>query len=176
MSFDTGDQVTDSDSHDVPDHTFDQPSPASSDDANHDSHIAQDDTHQSASEQSSDDNASDDGDFDMEESLPSQNEDAAEDHASSTDSNQTSKRKAPVEEDEFIKANPELYGLRRSVRCEKFSPSTCSYLLTIMQTRPREQRKIVGHHLRSALNVQLTHCHRLSLMTPTQSPLSIVVQ
>ncbi|KAH7252167.1 P-loop containing nucleoside triphosphate hydrolase protein [Fusarium tricinctum] len=124
MSFDTGDQVTDSDSHDVPDHTFDQPSPASSDDANHDSHIAQDDTHQSASEQSSDDNASDDGDFDMEGSLPSQNEDAAEDRASSTDSNQTSKRKAPVEEDEFIKANPELYGLRRS-------------------TRPREQRKIV---------------------------------
>ncbi|KAM5380488.1 hypothetical protein ACJA88_004817 [Fusarium oxysporum] len=78
----------------------------------------------SASEQSSEDNASDDGDFDMEESLPSQNEDAMEDRDSSTDSNRASKRKAPVEEDEYIKANPELYGLRRS-------------------TRPREQRKIV---------------------------------
>ncbi|EMT65255.1 Chromodomain helicase hrp3 [Fusarium odoratissimum] len=124
MSFDTGDHATDSDSHDAPDLTLDQPSPASSDEANNDSNIAHDNTHMSASEQSSEDNASDDGDFDMEESLPSQNEDAMEDRDSSTDSNRASKRKAPVEEDEYIKANPELYGLRRS-------------------TRPREQRKIV---------------------------------
>jgi chromodomain-helicase-DNA-binding protein 1 len=119
MSFDTGDHVTDSDSHDAPDHTLDHPSPISSDDANHDSNMIQDDTHMSASEQSSEDNASDDGDFDMEESILSQNEDVMEDRASSTDSNRTSKRKVPVEEEDYIKANPELYGLRRSVRCEK---------------------------------------------------------
>lgn len=123
MSFDTGDHATDSDSHDAPDHTLDPPSPTSSDDANHDSNMIQDDTHMSASEQSSEDNASDDGDFDMEESVLSQNEDVIEDRASSTDSARTSKRKAPVEEEDYIKANPELYGLRRSVRCEKISPS-----------------------------------------------------
>ncbi|KAJ4197773.1 ATP-dependent DNA helicase Hrp3 [Fusarium falciforme] len=124
MSFDTGDNATDSDSPDVHDHTLNQPSPSPSDDANETSNIAQDDTHMSESEPSSEDNASEDGDFDMEESLPSQNDDAVEDRASSTDSNRASKRKVPIEEDEYIKANPELYGLRRS-------------------TRPREQRKIV---------------------------------
>lgn len=122
MSFDTGDNVTDSDSPDVHDHTLDQPSPSPSDDANETSNMAQDDTHMSESEPSSEDNASEDGDFDMEESLPSQNDDAVEDRASSTDSNRASKRKVPIEEDEYIKANPELYGLRRSVRSEKFSP------------------------------------------------------
>ncbi|KAF4966934.1 hypothetical protein FZEAL_10594, partial [Fusarium zealandicum] len=124
MSFDTGDHAGDSDSPDPHDHTLDQPSPSPSDDANDTSNMVQDDTHMSPSEQSSDDNASDDADFDMEESVPSQNDDAVEERASSTDSNRTSKRKAPVEEEEYIKANPELYGLRRS-------------------TRPREQRKIV---------------------------------
>ncbi|KAM5351698.1 hypothetical protein ACJ41O_004421 [Fusarium nematophilum] len=127
MSFDTGDHMGDTDSTDAHNHTLDQPSPSPSDDANDAndaSNMVHDDTHMSESEQSSEDNASDDADFDMEESLPSQNDDAVEDRASSTDSNKASKRKAPIEEDEYIKANPELYGLRRS-------------------TRPREQRKIV---------------------------------
>jgi chromodomain-helicase-DNA-binding protein 1 len=69
----------------------------------------------SESEQSTPDNADEDGDFDMQESLPSQHDETAEDHASSTDSNRASKRKAPMGEDDYIKANPELYGLRRSV-------------------------------------------------------------
>lgn len=63
-----------------------------------------------------DDNASDDGDFDMEDSPAvalshvSHNE-----RSSSHDSRRPQKRKLGVEEDEHIKANPELYGLRRSV-------------------------------------------------------------
>ncbi|KAG7119194.1 hypothetical protein HYQ45_015224 [Verticillium longisporum] len=72
-------------------------------------------------------NASDDADFDMEDDLPNVQSDGAVDAlSSSNDSQRPSKRKAGVEvqEDLYIKANPELYGLRRS-------------------TRPREQRKIV---------------------------------
>lgn len=78
----------------------------------------------SESEESSPGNASEDADFDMEESQQSQheNDDIVVDRASSSDSNRASKRKAPGEEDEYIKANPELYGLRRSVQ---FSFANC---------------------------------------------------
>lgn len=63
-------------------------------------------------------NASDDAEFDMQESLPSQHEDVIEDvqeRPSSSDSNRAPKRKAAVVEDDFMRADPELYGLRRSV-------------------------------------------------------------
>lgn len=83
------------------------------------------DHHMSESEESSVADASDDGDFDMQATSPSQRgndeEDDNEDEddvtagrASSSDSARAPKRKAPVE-DEYMKANPELYGLRRSV-------------------------------------------------------------
>lgn len=68
------------------------------------------------SDGSDEDNASDDGDFDMQPSPASHHEEAADDRASSSDSNRGSKRKAPVDDEDYIKANPELYGLRRSVR------------------------------------------------------------
>ncbi|KAF7547886.1 hypothetical protein G7046_g8864 [Stylonectria norvegica] len=111
----------DSEAHQSPEH---RPSPSPSDDANDISNNIANGAHVSESNASSDDNASQDGDFDMEESLPSQNDDPVEEPASSSDSDRAPKRKVPVGEDEFMKANPELYGLRRS-------------------TRPREQRKIV---------------------------------
>ncbi|RFU79960.1 chromo domain-containing 1 [Trichoderma arundinaceum] len=120
---------------DAPNSPFEQPSPsdpeASNDEApNH----ADVDHRMSESEESSVADASDDGDFDMQATSPSQHgndeEDENEDEddvtagrASSSDSGRAPKRKAPVE-DEYMKANPELYGLRRS-------------------TRPREQRKII---------------------------------
>lgn len=63
------------------------------------------------------DDASEDADFDMEESRPSQHdEDPAEDRPSSSEG---SKRKAGVAEDDFMRADPELYGLRRSVCAKK---------------------------------------------------------
>lgn len=63
-------------------------------------------------------NASEDADFDMQESVASQQDDDGERECeTSPDSSRASKRKAAVSEDEFIKANPELYGLRRSVCC-----------------------------------------------------------
>jgi len=60
---------------------------------------------------------SDDADFDIEESpaAPAAN---GERHGRSTsiESRRPAKRKIGIEEDEYILANPELYGLRRSVR------------------------------------------------------------
>lgn len=66
------------------------------------------------------DDASGDADFDIEESRPSpHDEEMPEDHPSSSDSGRGSKRKADVAEDDFMRADPELYGLRRSVRAKK---------------------------------------------------------
>lgn len=62
------------------------------------------------------DNASEDADFDVQPSPQSQPDEAMEDRPSSSDSNRAPKRKAAVVEDDFMRANPELYGLRRSVR------------------------------------------------------------
>lgn len=71
----------------------------------------------SESEQSSADDASHDADFEMHQDPPSpqDHDDEPRPRASSSDSNQASKRKASFEEEEYIRANPELYGLRRSV-------------------------------------------------------------
>lgn len=61
-------------------------------------------------------NASDDADFDMEESpAPSQSDDHHDQRSTSNDSRRVPKRKAVTEEDDYIRENPELYGLRRSV-------------------------------------------------------------
>jgi chromodomain-helicase-DNA-binding protein 1 len=70
------------------------------------------------------DNASDDADFDMEDSPAASQSDGAQDERSaSNESRPTAKRKVPiiVEEDEFMRTNPELYGLRRSVRWKNLS-------------------------------------------------------
>jgi chromodomain-helicase-DNA-binding protein 1 len=116
---------------DAPNSPSEHPSPsepeASNDEATN--HVVVD-HRMSESEESSVADASEDGDFDMQATSPSQHgndeeEDREEDReeeeddvtagrASSTDSARAPKRKAPVE-DEYMKANPELYGLRRSV-------------------------------------------------------------
>lgn len=70
---------------------------------------------------SSDEDAPNDGDFEdvAEQASPRSHNghiDAAASAASSDDSRTASKRKAdPVDEDDYIRDNPELYGLRRSV-------------------------------------------------------------
>lgn len=65
-------------------------------------------------------NASDDADFDMGDEIDDeptnvQSDAAGDSRSSSNESSRPAKRKAAVEEEDFIKANPELYGLRRSV-------------------------------------------------------------
>lgn len=77
-----------------------------------------DEDRMSESGESSADDASHDADFEMNNDLPSPHDqnDEPRGRASSTDSNQGSKRKASRDEEKYIRANPELYGLRRSVR------------------------------------------------------------
>lgn len=65
-----------------------------------------------------DNNTSDDADFGMaspESPAPSQSDGPQDRRSSSNDSRRVPKRKAVAEEDEYIRENPELYGLRRSV-------------------------------------------------------------
>ncbi|GAW12214.1 hypothetical protein ANO14919_015750 [Xylariales sp. No.14919] len=64
--------------------------------------------------------ASDDADYDMEESAAaSQSDEHRDDRSTSRESQRVPKRKAGVEEEEYIRENPELYGLRRSSRPTK---------------------------------------------------------
>ena len=71
----------------------------------------------SDSDRSSEGNASEDADFDMQESVASpQDDDGEQDRESSPATSRPSKRKVEIVEEDFIQANPELYGLRRSVR------------------------------------------------------------
>ena len=58
---------------------------------------------------------SDDGDFEMDSPIPAEHG-ALETRSSSEESRRPPKRKAGIEDDEDIMNNPELYGIRRSVR------------------------------------------------------------
>uniref|UniRef100_A0A8H7TLF8 Chromo domain-containing protein n=1 Tax=Bionectria ochroleuca TaxID=29856 RepID=A0A8H7TLF8_BIOOC len=91
-------------------------SPTSSDDALDATHIINGDQYSQDSDGQTPDNASDDADFDMQDSPVSHPEDAVEEHSSSSDSSRALKRRATAREDDFIQANPQLYGLRRSQR------------------------------------------------------------
>lgn len=74
-----------------------------------------------ANSASTHDDASDDGDFDMDEGAPSPQSAHGRDHRSaSLSSRPSSKQKSPAE-NSYIQQNPELYGLRRSVRWQLYS-------------------------------------------------------
>ncbi len=62
-----------------------------------------------------DEHGSEDADFDM-DTYPLERRTALDESSSSHDSRRPAKRKAEVEDEAFIMNNPELYGLRRSVR------------------------------------------------------------
>lgn len=93
----------------------DEASPAS----NHQSESGAQGAQDSDASESSDAEAqdqSDDADFDMEDNSPAPLTNGGREQSStSSESRRPAKRKLPVE-DEHILANPELYGLRRSVR------------------------------------------------------------
>ncbi|KAI1819977.1 SNF2 family N-terminal domain-containing protein [Xylaria intraflava] len=66
--------------------------------------------------------ASDDADYDMEETpAASQSDERRDDRSMSHESRRAPKRKAVPEEDEYIRDNPQLYGLRRSSRPTKLA-------------------------------------------------------
>lgn len=94
----------------------------------HQSEFGNQDIEFSDPSEAEDGDASEDGDFDVDDSpaiAPSHNYQA--DRSSSHDSRRPPKRKQAIEDDEFIKANPELYGLRRSVL-----PTRCVPCLKLM--------------------------------------------
>lgn len=76
---------------------------------------------------SSEEDASADADFDMDDSPQSPQSDQEDDQPSeSSSSRHPQKRKAPTAaEEDFMRDNPELYGLRRSVRaiCSRLAPN-----------------------------------------------------
>jgi len=93
----------------------DEPSPASSN--NHPSEFGAQDTEASDSSAAEARDESEDAEFDMEDSpAPAPTNGGRHDRSTSTESRHPAKRKLGVREDEHILANPELYGLRRSVR------------------------------------------------------------
>jgi chromodomain-helicase-DNA-binding protein 1 len=83
---------------------------------------------------------SDDGDFDMDEEVSAGPATNAKDRSTSIESRRPPKRKLGAEEDEHILANPELYGLRRSVRCPSICQSwnqlTIAYRADRLNTEP----------------------------------------
>lgn len=95
----------------------------------------------SASSHDQDAIGSDDADYDMEGS-PAVEAPVRDTSSPSQTSSRLGKRKASVEEEDFMGKNPELYGLRRSVR----SPLSLDYLFTegFNQGRPRPSRRVVS--------------------------------
>lgn len=93
-----------------------EPSPSPSSTPHHQSDFANEDTEPSDESEDDNDKGSDDDEFDAEESIQSvAHHHPRIDRSSSHDSRRPTKRKLGIEDDEHIKANPELYGLRRSV-------------------------------------------------------------
>jgi len=114
INFANGD-VSDSDLSDVQAADVDGASPDPDADANGSPTEKHEMEYENASD-SENDNSSDDGDFDAAESPASPRSNGEDVRASSPESRPAPKRKAAhVIEDEFMRENPELYGLRRSV-------------------------------------------------------------
>lgn len=95
--------------------------------------------------QSDDDDAraSEDADYEMDQSPPPLQNSPSQASASPASPRPSSKRKAVHDGDDYIKANPELYGLRRSV-C---MPATSTAFTDIIfsKARPVQQKAIVCH-------------------------------
>lgn len=119
---------SDSDLSDVQAADIDEPTPDSIDHPDSFNEVKADDDSREPSEPS-DNDISDDADFDGAESLASGQSQSDHDHdepGSSDDSQRAPKRKAgPVLDDDFIRNDPELYGLRRSVRYFRPNLSAC---------------------------------------------------
>lgn len=106
---------SESDLSEVANPIVDEPSPAPS--THHQSEFGAQDTDDSESSAAEAQDESDDADFDMEDSPPpTAPPSGRQERSTSVESRRPAKRKAEPLEDEHILANPELYGLRRSVR------------------------------------------------------------
>lgn len=94
---------------------IDEPSPAPT--PNQQAEYGAHDTEASDSSPAEVVDESDDADFDMDDSpAPAPTDSGRHERSTSSESRRPPKRKLGVEDDQHILANPELYGLRRSVR------------------------------------------------------------
>ena len=108
---------------------------ASEDDAIHDMATSE-------LEEDEDDGDEKDADFDEETPPPKTANGMRHDRSSSEDDVRSGKRKSAVDDDEFMKQNPELYGLRRSV-CHSQPASRIHVADSMLQGRARPQRQVV---------------------------------
>jgi chromodomain-helicase-DNA-binding protein 1 len=131
---------SESDLSEVANPIVDEPSPAPS--RNHQPEFGAQDTDASESSAAEVQDESEDADFDMEDSpAPTAPDRGRQDRSTSTES-RPAKRKLDLE-DEHIQANPELYGLRRSV-CYFSMGGMLDYIAdSSSQARPVQHRTIV---------------------------------
>lgn len=88
---------------------------------------------------------SDDGDYDMEDTPPPAAAAALSTSSRRSSSSQTlGKRKSGVDEDDYMLNDPELYGLRRSVRHLRARYSWPPMLIPSRQGRARPSRRVVS--------------------------------
>ena len=110
------------------------------------------------SELNEDDDApgEEDADFDAETPPPEDTNGMRHDRSLSEDSLRPGKRKLEVDDEEYMKQNPELYGLRRSVRIEATVP-TSTMLISCLQGRARPSRRVVRALLQHYICVVCLH-------------------
>jgi chromodomain-helicase-DNA-binding protein 1 len=126
--------LSDANEHAAIDHASDADAPGEEYDEDEEMAVASD------SSQDVDAEGEPDGDYDS-ESPPSEQAESDRARSSSPESSRPLKRKASDEGEDYIEQNPELYGLRRSVRgCH----SPCVHKLTAAQGRARPSRRIVS--------------------------------
>ncbi|KAI1093074.1 P-loop containing nucleoside triphosphate hydrolase protein [Rostrohypoxylon terebratum] len=125
MRMDFDDRASESDLSDVNDNTAHRASSSSSSPINNQPsrNTEQDLDSQGGAESSDNDgpnNASEDADFDIEDSpAPSQSDAHHDETSTSNSSRRAAKRKVTADEEDYMRENPELYGLRRSSRPTK---------------------------------------------------------
>jgi len=100
-----------------------------------------------------------DGDYDS-ESPPSEQAESDRARSSSEESRRPPKRKASDEKEDYIEQNPELYGLRRSVRGIS---SLHVHELTPVQGRARPSRRVVSDP-QLMEEASLTVCRSIAMM------------
>lgn len=83
-----------------------------------------------------------DANFDEETPPPEAANGMRHDRSSSDEDMRSGKRKATVDDDQYMKQNPELYGLRRSVRRAP-SPTSTHIADRLTQGRARPSRRVV---------------------------------
>ncbi|KAH0601001.1 hypothetical protein MHUMG1_02002 [Metarhizium humberi] len=153
---------SDTDIPDARESPMDRSSPSASEAQPHETpdHIDEDRA-SSDDDGSSLDNASEDGDFDMQESVASpQDGDAEVNRESSPASSRPSKRKTTVAEEDYMRENPELYGLRRSTRARETRKMVDSDDSDSEDDEPVNRRQSKRRRVNTSQPCKCVFCHR----------------